>query len=166
MSTISHSYLTAPTNYRSSVKSAIDEYAKAYASDTMDTVTGYQVDTIMFGLLSGDLQVRDYFLGLPLDYDLETATNIVSNLSASLPTGNKRHLYCALAMFAFEKGDTKGALDLLDICDSEADYSLSSLLRRAIQAGWESDAFVAMRNSCHAGVTEAMSEDEPIHFTN
>ena len=155
------STITLPT-YRE-VKVAIDTYAEAYESNNNEVVTDKLVDTIITALTAGCLQTRDYLMGLPYTYDLNTSSDIVSALAFYLPEGETRHLYTVIAGFAYEAGDTDKAVFLINLSlDEDKDYSLAQLLKRVVDAKWNKLEFEIMRQTCHPKLIVAMESDSTI----
>ena len=149
------------------VKTAIDTYVPAYINNDYlalsDLSEGEGLDIILEALVAGDVQVRDYFLGLPNQYGIGGVAQAVSNLVLLLPAGQKRSLNSVLAFFSYEAGDTDYAVRLVELALAEDDeYTLAKLIKRVIQAGWAPEVLQEARNDCHAKVAEILEHDYPI----
>lgn len=116
------------------------------------------VETIVFAS-NNEIQIRDYLVGLPLDYPLETCISFLKYISSRANSKDTYALDTVEAMLQYESGNIARANQLLDIVQEfKSDYSLAHLMRRVIQAGWSSDSVADMRNHLAPSVVEILNE--------
>lgn len=134
---------------------AIDFIACSDASDVLPT----QAVEIATYAVSQDVQIRDYFLGLPLEHTLEALIPLCEKL---LPLTDQRHLhaiYTLYSAFLYESGDKDRAfLALTEAQQLSPDYSLATLLKRIYEAGWPGAGLATMRKELHPKVVESLNE--------
>jgi len=113
----------------------------------------------MAEVVSADIQVRDYLLGLPLELSV---TDSIRFAEAIIPLVEEKHRtpwYAILSAYHYENGDTPSAFLALIECQKLApDYSLANLLDRVYKAGWPAPAFASMRNELHPKVKATLDE--------
>jgi len=145
---------------RREAKEALDTYVSLFLSNQADSITPQTIDTIVLALTDeNDLQLRDYLMGLPIDYSIEDSIQTVEILTTLLPEGNKRSLYCVLSAYHYEAENLKVSSDYLSkALDEDNSYSLAGLLTRVYSAGWPVKAFAQMRNDLHPKVSAGMDE--------
>jgi hypothetical protein len=116
------------------------------------------IDLITYAV-NNDLQIRDYFLGLPYEFNLPTCVDFVGYL-ASKTNDSECYAYDTIsAMYHIELGNTDLAKSLLAIAENNnPDYTLMQLAKRIISAGWPSQAFTKMRDELHLSVIETIKE--------
>ena len=155
-----HKVSTITRTTRREAKEALDTYVSLFLSNQADSVTPQTIDTIVLALTDeNDLQLRDYLMGLPIDYSIEDSIQAVEILTTFLPEGNKRSLYCVLSAYHYEAENLKVSSDYLSkALDEDNSYSLAGLLTRVYSAGWPVNAFAQMRNDLHPKVSAGMDE--------
>jgi hypothetical protein len=113
----------------------------------------------MAEVVSADIQVRDYLLGLPIELSV---TDSIRFAEAIIPLVEEKHRtpwYAILSAYHYENGDTPSAFLALIECQKLApDYSLANLLDRVYKAGWPAPAFASMRNELHPKVKATLDE--------
>jgi len=113
--------------------------------------------------VNNDLQIRDYFLGLPADHGMQTCVDFVNYLSR---VTNEREGYAydtISAMYHIEQGNTDLAKSLLEIAEkNNPDYNLMKLAKRILSAGWSGSELTRMRNELHSSVVNTITEEPNI----
>ena len=101
-----------------------------------------------------NLDIRDYFMGLPNEIGLDKSIEFVKILktSSTKPAPWKT----ILSAFTYEQGKVQEAKDLLP----KSNYPLATLLNRVYQAEWAPYALVEMRNSLHPVVKENLKKNQ------
>ena len=119
-----------------------------------------EIETITYAV-NNDLQIRDYFLGLPADYFMGTCIDFVGYL-ASRTNDSECYAYNTIyAMYEIEQGNTELAKSLLKISEQfNAEYNLTKLAKRIISAGWNGSMLKEMREDLHPKVLKTIL-DEP-----
>lgn len=121
-----------------------------------------------------DLNLRDYVMGMPLELveggiEKEKAILMVAEwiaervlsldsegeLVEGVSTDDLIPFITITAIFHFELGNLEQAKKGLDMC---GDYSLATLIRRVIMAGWGADEMWSMRQNLHQKVKEALTK--------
>lgn len=113
----------------------------------------------MAEVVSADIQVRDYLLGLPLELSVKDSIGFINSLLPLVEEKHRTPLYAVLSAYHYEAGDTELAIVALTECQKlTPDYSLAKLLSRVFQAGWPAPAFAQMRNELHPKVKACITE--------
>lgn len=113
----------------------------------------------MAEVVSADIQVRDYLLGLPLELSVKDSIRFAETIIPLVEEKHRAPWYAVLSAYHYEGGDTPSAFLALIECRKLApDYSLANLLDRVFRAGWPAQAFANMRNELHPKVKECISE--------
>lgn len=117
----------------------------------------YCVEDFIFNLadygVQNNLQVRDYLLGLPIQYGLENSLNIIQFFIDN--TNNPVPYLSVLGAFNYELTNHDTARELINQALAlDPNYALAGLINRVIIAGWPSAQFSIMRENCHPGVME------------
>lgn len=138
------------------VNFAIEQFIKEIeVSDGMLATITYAVNN--------DLQIRDYFLGLPSDYGMQTCVDFVNYLSR---VTNEEDCYAydtISAMYHIEQGNVELAKSLLAIAEkNNPDYNLTKLAKRVISAEWDGKMLTRMRNELHSSVVNTITEEPNI----
>lgn len=111
--------------------------------------------------VNNDLQIRDYFLGLPSQFDMQVCVDFVNYLSRLTNAENCYAYDTISAMYHIEKGNNELASTLLDGAEiANPNYNLIKLAKRVISAGWPGEALATMRGKLHSEVV-AIIEEEP-----
>jgi hypothetical protein len=113
----------------------------------------------MAEVVSADLQVRDYLMGLPLTLSVKDSIRFAEAIIPLVEEKHRAPWYAVLSAYHYENGDTPSAfLSLIECQKLSPDYSLANLLDRVYKAGWPAPAFASMRNELHPKVLVAISE--------
>jgi hypothetical protein len=114
----------------------------------------------MAEVVSADVQVRDYLLGLPLELSIADSIRFAETIIPLVEEKHRTPWYAVLSAYHYENGDTPTAYLALTECLKLApEYSLAKLLNRVFGAGWPAPAFASMRNELHPKVVEAIAEN-------
>jgi hypothetical protein len=113
----------------------------------------------MAEVVSADIQVRDYLLGLPLELSVQDSIRFAETIIPLVEEKHRTPWYAVLSAYHYENGDTPSAfLALIECQKLVPDYSLANLLDRVFRAGWPVQAFANMRNELHPKVVEMLAE--------
>jgi hypothetical protein len=113
----------------------------------------------MAEVVSADIQVRDYLLGLPLELSVKDSIRFAETIIPLVEEKHRTPWYAILSAYHYENGDTPSAFLALIECQKLApDYSLANLLDRVYKAGWPAPAFASMRNELHPKVKATLDE--------
>ena len=115
------------------------------------------ISKIVFAM-NENLQIRDYTIGLPINYGVEHMVQFFTYISDRIPSDEAYAVNTVLAMFEYELGETDIASHLIQSVNGTRVYSLALLATRVINAGWPSDSFVAMRNELSPKVIANIEE--------
>jgi hypothetical protein len=150
------------------VKDSIDSYFLNYFANTSDLITERDMDNIKTALLSGDLTVRDYFMGMTEDYpdrSLADVTEAIALLSTYLPDNHRKSLNTVLSSYAYRAGENDKATQYLEMALKEdATYPLAKLLLRVYVADMGAKMFDRMASELHMKVVEELSEDRHLVY--
>jgi hypothetical protein len=151
---------TATVTQRSA-KEAVDTFVRHYLNNNSADVSAETITAVQIGV-GKDIQVRDYLLGLSLDFPLEGLIEALSVMSEFIPEGQRSGIYSVLAAHVYQTGDENRAQEFLALALNEDDsYSLAKLLQRVINAGWPQGAFASMTEELHPKVVAGL-DDNPI----
>jgi hypothetical protein len=143
---------------RLEAKIAVDDFVHHYIANTSADVSPETIVAIQ-AAVSTDIQVRDYLLGLSLEYPLPNLIEALSVMSEFIPDGNRAGIYSVLAAHTYQNGDENRAQEFLALALDENDsYSLAKLLQRVINSGWPQGAFASMTAELHPKVVEGMDK--------
>jgi hypothetical protein len=108
-----------------------------------------------------DLQVRDYLLGhAPISLGVTRAIEFVTAILPLVEEGERAPFYSVMSAWYYEAGDKELAFaSLMQSQLLNPDYSLSKLLNRVFQAGWDNNAFATMRSELHPKVEANFAEE-------
>ena len=110
--------------------------------------------------VNNDLQIRDYFLGLPAQFDMQVCVDFVNYLSRLTNAENCYAYDTISAMYHIEKGNNELALTLLDGAEiANPNYNLIKLAKRVIAAEWPGSSLKTMREDLHSKVVAIIEED-------
>ena len=145
---------------RREAKIAVDTFINHYLANTSADVQPETIVSIQAALTGQDLQIRDYLLGLTLEYPLDQITEAVSIMGEFLPEGNRASVYSVLAAYTFQSGDTDKAHDYLSLAFADdSGYSLALLLQRVFHSGmWTPESFQTMAQELHAKVVAGLDD--------
>ena len=143
---------------RREAKIAVDDFVHHYIANTSADVSPETIVAIQASV-STDIQIRDYLLGLTLEYPLPSVIEALSVMSEFIPEGNRAGIYSVLSALHYQNGSTDTAKDFLALTFAENDsYSLAKLLERVIGAGWPTGAFHSMTVELHPKVVSGLDE--------
>jgi hypothetical protein len=113
----------------------------------------------MAEVVSADLQVRDYLMGLPLELSVQDSIRFAEAIIPLVEEKHRAPWYAVLSAYHYENGDTPTAYLALTECQKLApEYSLAKLLTRVYGAGWPAPAFASMRDELHPKVKATLDE--------
>lgn len=103
--------------------------------------------------ISKDLELRDYFLGMPSDFGLDFMVRLAEKMLPNIEATERPAIYTCYSAFLYERGETDRAfLALSEAQDLEPEYPLAGLLTRVYQAGMSAEMFGKMRSELHPKV--------------
>ena len=145
---------------RREAKIAVDTFINHYLANTSEDVQPETIVSIQAALTGQDLQIRDYLLGLTLEYPLDQLTEAVSIMGEFLPEGNRASVYSVLSAYSFQSGDTNKAQDYLSLAFADdSSYSLALLLQRVYNSGmWTPESFEKMAQELHSKVVAGLDD--------
>jgi hypothetical protein len=109
--------------------------------------------------INNEIQIRDYVLGLPNTFPLETCRSFLSYVGASVDESESYAIFTILSAYFFELEEVElSALSIATALNIKPDYSLALLLDRVYTAGWSSNSFVQMRDELHEKVVAGLEE--------
>jgi hypothetical protein len=137
---------------------ALDIINEALEKFTLDIPSSeFDIEAITYAVNS-DLQIRDYFLGLPADFSMSVCIDFVNYLTR-MTNHDESYAYDTIsAMYQIEQGNTEFAKSLLNMAEvSNPNYNLTKLAKRIISAEWEGSQLRVMREQLHSRVVEEIS---------
>ena len=145
---------------RGEAKDTIDFAIEQFINDI--EVSDGMLLTITYAV-NNDLQIRDYFLGLPADYGMQVCVDFVNYLSR-VTNAQEGYAYDTIsAMYQIEQGNTEFAKSLLAVAEvSNPNYNLMKLAKRILTAGWPGSELTRMRNELHSSVVNTITEEPNI----
>lgn len=105
--------------------------------------------------ISGNILVRDYFLGMPQDFGL---TFMISLSKEMIDEVEKLGLYpvnfyAVYSAFLYENGDKElSTYNINKALEIDNTHSLTRLLFRIYKSEWETSGFLDIRNNLHSKV--------------
>ena len=103
--------------------------------------------------ISKDIELRDYFLGMPSDFGLDFMVRLAEKMLPNIEAKERTAIYTCYSAFLYERGETDRAfLALSEAQDLEPDYSLAGLLTRVYQGGMSAEMYGKMRSELHPKV--------------
>jgi len=141
-------------------KSALDSLLDSFSdSAPLDEAL---IQTATLGIAKG-VQIRDYALG-GIGLALSDPNDSVRFLDSIQVLGtNSPALEALKSAYAYEAEDKALALSCLDKALAlDPAHSLSALLKRVYEAGWQPTSFVSMRNELHAKVEAGLAPLEAV----
>jgi hypothetical protein len=123
-----------------------------------DGLSSETVNKIIYSI-NGEIQVRDYLLGMPNTFPMDTCKAFLTYISESVDGAERYSVDTVLSAYFYETNDMEIATHyLFTAIDTKSDYSLAQLIKRVIEAGWPTDSFAQMRNEMHPKVVELIEE--------
>lgn len=118
------------------------------------------IDTIVYAI-NNNIQIRDYMLGIPDTYSLETCVSFIKYLGSYVEEKNIHAIATIASAYEYESGNFPAVAILLNkVLELKPDYSLALLLDRVANAGWEPSSFVKMRKELHPQVIAHLEEEQ------
>jgi hypothetical protein len=146
---------------RREAKIAVDTFVHNYLANTSADLPSETIVSMQQGVAT-DIQIRDYLLGLSLEYPLPNLIEALSVMIEFIPEGNRAGIYSVLAALNYQNNNESAAQELLSLAlQEDYSYSLALLLQRVIGAGWPTGAFAKMAEELHPKVVEGL-DDTPI----
>lgn len=109
--------------------------------------------------VNNEAQVRDYLIGLPLTYEMETCKAFLTYLTESAEEAERYAFLTVNSLFFYETKETDVAtLMLILALNLNEDYSLAQLAERVILSGWPADTLTSMRKELHPKVIAKIYE--------
>ena len=125
-----------------------------------DGLPSADISAIIYSI-NNDIQIRDYLLGLPDTFPMDTCKAFLSYISDSVDGADRYAVDTVASAYFFETGDIEMAVMLLATAlDTKSDYSLALLLKRVVEAGWPADSFRKMREELHPQVILNLEEKQ------
>ena len=146
---------------RREAKIAVDTFVHNYLANTSADLPSETIVSMQQGVAT-DIQIRDYLLGLSLEYPLPNLLEALSVMIEFIPEGNRAGIYSVLAALNYQNNNESAAQEFLSLAlQEDYSYSLALLLKRVIGAGWPTGAFAKMTEELHPKVVEGL-DDTPI----
>jgi len=127
----------------------------------LDFEDGLSLDTInkIIYSVNNEIQVRDYLMGLPNTYPMDTCKAFLAYIASSVDGADRYSVETVLSAYFYETEDMEISVGYLSSAlDIKSGYPLANLLQRVMSAGWPSESFVQMRNELHPKVLESITE--------
>jgi hypothetical protein len=125
-----------------------------------DGLPSADISAIIYAI-NNDIQIRDYLLGLPDTFPMDTCKAFLSYISDSVDGAERYSVDTIASAYFFETGDIEMAVMLLATAlDTKSDYSLALLLKRVVEAGWPADSFRKMREELHPQVIANLEQKQ------
>lgn len=117
-------------------------------------------ETVVFAV-NADVQVRDWLLGMPIQYGVEDTLSWFKELVGRLTLEDSVPFLTIQAALHYEAEEQDRAKAILKYVKSiDPDYSLASLLDRVFKANWPISQFAEMRKELHPKVVEVCEGEE------
>ena len=125
-----------------------------------DGLPSADISAIIYAI-NNEIQIRDYLLGLPATFPIETCQAFMSYISDSVDGADRYSVDTINSAYFFETGDIEMSVMLLATAlDTKSDYTLALLLKRVVEAGWPADSFRKMREQLHPQVIANLEEKQ------
>lgn len=116
------------------------------------------IDSISYAI-NNDIQVRDYMLGLPDTFGLDTCVSFIKYVGSSVSESEIVPFATVASAYEYEQGNVEvSAMLISQVMEIDETYTLANLLDRVFKAGWSADSFVEMRKELHPKVVEMLEE--------
>lgn len=126
--------------------------------DFEDGLSSETISKIIFAI-NNEIQIRDYLLGLPSTFDMDTCKAFIAYIAESVDGAERYSLETILSAYCYETEDIDVSMELLaSALDIKSEYPLALLIERVIKAQWPSSAFTQMRMELHPKVVESIEE--------
>jgi len=118
--------------------------------------------TKMIFAVNNDIQVRDFFMGLPVTHSMQDVIKLSTFLAGMAKQGEDVPFFTLTGMFAYDMGNDKLCKLSLNYAEkNNPSYSLTHLLKRVIMSGWPRESFLTMREELHKKIVETCYVTEP-----
>ena len=127
----------------------------------LDFEDGLSEDTInkIIYSVNNEIQVRDYLMGLPNTYPMDTCKAFLAYIASSVDGADRYSVETVLSAYFYETEDVDmSAMLLASALDTKSGYPLAKLIERVMQAEWPSSAFGQMRQELHSKVVYMINE--------
>lgn len=139
------------------------------ACELITSQIGLPVDQIMpearermIFAVNHDIQVRDFFMGLPISHDMKDVIKLSTFLAGMAKQGEDVPFFTITGLFAYELGEDQLCKLSLNYAEkNNPSYSLTMLLKRVIMSGWPRESFSTMRNELHQKIIQHCYVEEP-----
>lgn len=123
-----------------------------------DGLTPETINTITYAV-NNEIQIRDYLLGLPQTFPIETCISFMTYLMESAEESETYSYRTILSCYFYEQERLDLAKGfLVTALIMKEDYALALLIQRVIEASWPASSFKQMRNELHEKVIDAITE--------
>lgn len=161
---VAYAIILAYTNERQKMlkeKITVGEAVNLINESILNFQEGLSAETIskITYAVNNELQVRDYLIGLPLTYSLDTCKSFMTYLTESAEESQRYSFLTVNALYYYEAEETDVAtLMIILALNIDEDYPLAKLVEKVIMAGWATDSITAMRNELHPIVVAKLTE--------
>lgn len=102
-----------------------------------------------------NLQIRDFFMGIQLEKDIDYIGQYISLLGNVIVKDKAVPLATVFCGYLYQVEETEQAKSMLiDVLNLNPDYALANLLRRVFAAEWPADEFKKMAEQLHSKVVD------------
>lgn len=144
---------------RREAKEAVDLYIDHFIGNTTELVPPSAIRAIRASLTGNDIQIRDYLMGLTLQYPITTLIYAVSTIGDFLPEGERQAVYAVLSAYEYQIDHQRVAEHYLRLAfEDEPDYPLAQLLGRVYAAEWPVESFNKMAQQLHPQVISMLDD--------
>lgn len=129
----------------------------------LDFEDGLSLDTInkIIYSVNNEIQVRDYLMGLPNTYPMDTCKAFLGYIASSVDGADRYSVETVLSAYFYETEDVDmSAMLLSSALDTKSGYPLATLIKRVMEAQWPSSAFGQMRQELHSKVVYMINEKQ------
>lgn len=107
-----------------------------------------------------DMQVRDYMMGLPIEYGLKYPLSWINEMLPRITKEDSVPFLCVQASYHYELEEQDRAEAILKYVHSlDSEYTLAQLLSRVFTAKWPAESFAKMRKDLHPLVLKEIAEE-------
>lgn len=126
--------------------------------DFQDGLSSETINKIIYSI-NNEIQIRDYLMGLPNVFDMETCKAFLFYISDSVDISERYSVDSVNSAYHYETEDMEVSSVLLGrTLIANPTYPLAQLLKRVFEANWASDAFATMRKELHDNVVAGLEE--------
>jgi len=142
-------------------KITVGEAVQLLNNSILNFEDGLPTETIskLIYSINNEIQIRDYVLGMPKTFSIETCRSFLSYVGASIDESESYSIFTILSAYFYELEENELAtLSLVTALQIKPDYQLALLIKRVIEAGWPSNTISEMRDNLHDKVIEQLEE--------